>query len=55
MLLKYYTGIGARKTNQKVFKHYHNYIEDNINDGFKCKLKASYSQELVDKLINIYF
>jgi len=43
------------KTNQKFFKHYHNYIEAKNNDGYKCKLKASYSQELVDKLINIYF
>lgn len=43
------------KTNQKFFKHYHNYIEAKNNDGFKCKLKASFSQDLVDKLINIYF
>lgn len=43
------------KTNQKFFKHYHNYIEAKNNDGYKCKLKASFSQELVDKLINIYF
>lgn len=25
------------------------------NDGYKCKLKASFSQDLVNQLINIYF
>ncbi len=43
------------KTGQKFFKHYVNYIEAKNNDGFICKLKASYSQDLVDQLINIYF
>lgn len=43
------------KTNQKFYKNYTNFIEAKNNDGYKCKLKASYSQELVDKLIFIYF
>lgn len=43
------------KTGQKFFKNYINYIEARNNDGFICKLKASYSQDLVDQLINIYF
>lgn len=43
------------KTGQKFYKNYTNYIEAKNNDGFICKLKASYSQELVDKLIKIYF
>ena len=32
-----------------------NYIEAKNNDGYKCKLKASFSQDLVNQLINIYF
>lgn len=43
------------KTKQKFYKHYVNYIEAKNNDGYKCKLKASFSQELVNKLISIYF
>lgn len=43
------------KTNQKFYKNYVNYIEARNNDGYKCQLKASFSQDLVDKLINIYF
>lgn len=43
------------KTNQKFYKHYVNYIEAANNDGIKSKLKAAYSEELVLKLINIYF
>ena len=43
------------KTGQKFFKHYVNFIEAKNNDGYKCNLKASYSQDLVNKLINIYF
>ncbi len=43
------------KTGQKFYKHYTNYIEAKNNDGFKCQLKASFSQDLVDQLINIYF
>lgn len=42
------------KTNQKFYKNYINFIEAKNNDGYKCKLKASFSQELVDKLIDIY-
>jgi DNA modification methylase len=43
------------KTGQKFYKNYVNYIEARNNDGYKCKLKASFSQELVEKLIHIYF
>lgn len=43
------------KTGQKFYKHYTNYIEAKNNDGIKCQLKASFSQDLVDQLINIYF
>lgn len=43
------------KTGQKFYKNYTNFIEAKNNDGFICNLKASFSQELVDKLINIYF
>lgn len=43
------------KTGQKFYKNYTNYIEAKNNDGFKCKLKSSFSTDLIDKLINIYF
>ena len=43
------------KTKQKFYKNYTNLIEARNNDGIICKLKASYSEELVSKLINIYF
>lgn len=43
------------KTGQKFYKNYTNYIEARNNDGYKCKLKASYSQNLCDQLIDIYF
>lgn len=43
------------KTGQKFYKNYVNYIEAKNNDGYKSQLKASYSQELVDKLIDMYF
>ena len=32
-----------------------NYIEARNNDGYQCQLKASFSQDLVNQLINIYF
>ena len=32
-----------------------NYIEARNNDGYQCNLKASFSQDLVNQLINIYF
>lgn len=44
-----------KKTGQKFYKNYTNYIEAKNNDGYKCKLKASYSQKLCDQLIDIYF
>lgn len=44
-----------KKTGQKFYKNYVNYIEAKNNDGYKCKLKASYSQDLCNQLINIYF
>ena len=43
------------KTNQKFYKNYTNLIEAKNNDGIKSKLKAAYSDDLVSKLINIYF
>lgn len=43
------------KTKQKFYKNYMNLIEARNNDGFKSKLKATYSSELVEKLIHIYF
>jgi site-specific DNA-methyltransferase (adenine-specific) len=43
------------KTGQKFYKNYVNYIEAANNDGYNCQLKASYSQDLVNQLINIYF
>ena len=43
------------KTNQKFYKHYVNFIEAANNDKIKSKLKAAYSEDLVLKLINIYF
>tara|TARA_R110000796_G_scaffold18348_2_gene55571 strand:+ start:176 stop:940 length:765 start_codon:yes stop_codon:yes gene_type:complete len=44
-----------QKTGQKFYKNYVNYIEAKNNDGYKCQLKASYSQDLCNQLINIYF
>ena len=43
------------KTGQKFYKNYVNYIEARNNDGYKCRLKASFSQDLVNQLIRIYF
>lgn len=44
-----------QKTKQKFYKNYINFIEADNNDGIKSKLKASFSEDLVLKLINIYF
>jgi DNA modification methylase len=43
------------KTGQKFYKNYLNIIEAKNNDGFKTTLKATFSSDLVDKLIHIYF
>lgn len=43
------------KTNQKFYKNYTNFIEAENNDRIKSKLKATYSEDLVYKLFNIYF
>lgn len=43
------------KTGQKFYKNYTNLIEAKNNDGVKCKLKASFSEDFVSKLIGIYF
>ena len=43
------------KTGQTFYKNYQNIIEAKNNDGIICKLKASYSEDLVSKLLNIYF
>ena len=44
-----------QKTKQKFYKNYTNMIEADNNDGIKSKLKASFSEDLVYKLFNIYF
>lgn len=43
------------KTGQKFYKNVSNFVEAPNNDGIKSKLKSSYSEELVLKLIDIYF
>lgn len=43
------------RTGQKFYKSYNNLIEAKNNDGIKCDLKASFSTDLVEKLIDIYF
>ena len=43
------------KTKQKFYKNYTTFIEADNNDGIKSKLKASFSEDLVFKLFNIYF
>lgn len=44
-----------KKTGQKFYKNYVNYIEAKNNDGYKSKLKSAYSIDLCNQLINIYF
>ena len=44
-----------KKTGQKFYKNYTNLIKAKNNDGVQSKLKASFSEDLVNKLINIYF
>lgn len=43
------------KTGQKFYKNYTNFIEAENNDRVKSKLKSAYSEDMVLKLINIYF
>jgi DNA modification methylase len=43
------------KTGQKFYKNYVNIIEAKNNDGIKCKLKASFSEDFVLNLLDIYF
>jgi len=43
------------KTNQKFYKNYTNLVEAKNNDNLKTKLKATFSEDLVIKLMNIYF
>ena len=43
------------KSGQKFYKNYTNLIEAKNNDSIKCKLKASFSEDFVTKLIDIYF
>ena len=45
----------SKKTGQTFYKNYQNIIEAKNNDGVNCKLKASFSEDLVNKLLNIYF
>jgi len=44
-----------KKTNQKFYKNYTNLLEAKNNDGVKCKLKASFSEDFVKGLLDIYF
>ena len=43
------------KTNQKFYKNYINYIEAKNNDGIITSLKATYSTDMVLKIMSIYF
>ena len=43
------------RTGQKFYKHYINFIEAPNNDKIKSEHKATYSTNLVKKLIDIYF
>lgn len=43
------------KTGQRFYKNYTNLIESKNNDGVQCKLKASFSEDFVNKLLDIYF
>lgn len=43
------------RTGQKFYKNYTNLIEARNNDRYKSKNKATFSQELVDRLLDIYF
>jgi len=43
------------RTGQKFYKNYYNIIEAKNNDGVKTKLKATFSTDLVEKIMNIYF
>jgi len=43
------------KTGQKFYKNYTNLIEAKNNDNIETKNKATFSTELVEKLIHIYF
>lgn len=43
------------KTGQKFYKNYTNLIEARNNDGIKSKNKATFSTDLVEQLIHIYF
>src|SRR5574344_3001567 len=43
------------RTKQKFYKYYNNFIEAKNNDRLKSNLKASYSEEFVEKLLDIYF
>lgn len=42
------------RTKQKFYKNYTNFIEAENNDKIKTTHKATFSQDLVNKLINIY-
>lgn len=44
-----------KDTKQKFYKNYTNLIEARNNDGVKSKLKASFSENFVTNLIDIYF
>lgn len=43
------------KTGQTFYKNYQNIIEAKNNDKIICKLKASFSEDLVIKILDIYF
>ena len=43
------------KTGQRFYKYYNNFIEAKNNDGVKSINKATYSTDLIEQLIDIYF
>ncbi|WP_179343416.1 DNA-methyltransferase [Winogradskyella ursingii] len=45
----------SKKTGQKFYRNYTNFVEAKNNDGYKSRLKATYSQDLCRQLISIYF
>lgn len=46
---------GVRKSGQKNYKNYYNFIEAKNNDGANKLNKATYSSELCNYLLNLYF
>ena len=47
--------VGARKTGQTIYKNYYNFIEAKNNDGPNKLNKATYSSDLCNQLLSLYF